>query len=204
MTPSGHSAKATLLGHYAGFVSRLVAFIIDMAIVSITLISVGWFVTATMQMLQLDAIIEAAIAPYPLLQKVNAFLFSPAFYSLISLVYIITYYIFFWTIAGQTIGKSIMGIKIVTRYGKKVKLYQAILRYFGYYISAIPIGLGFLWILIDDRLLAWHDKIAGTCVVYVWDARPDELFLTGAMQNLIARREALKAFIASRKKKKVD
>jgi uncharacterized RDD family membrane protein YckC len=40
----------------------------------------------------------------------------------------------------------------------------------------IPLFLGFFWILIDDRRQGWHDKIAGTCVVYTWHARPDETF----------------------------
>jgi uncharacterized RDD family membrane protein YckC len=37
--------------------------------------------------------------------------------------------------------------------------------------------LGFLWILIDNRRQGWHDKMAGTCVIYNWPARPDENFL---------------------------
>lgn len=201
MTSSSHTPQATLLGHYAGFVSRLIAFGIDLAVLSVVVISVSWFVSTSMKMLQFRAIIERIIDPYPVLQMIEAFFFSPTFYSLVTLTFIVAYYIFFWTIAGQTIGKAIMGIKIVNRRGKKLKLHQAILRYLGYYLSAVPFGFGFLWILLDDRRMAWHDKIAGTCVVYTWDARPDELFLTGAMNALIARREALKAFIASRKNK---
>jgi len=34
-------------------------------------------------------------------------------------------------------------------------------------LSALPIGLGFIWIAIDENRQAWHDKIAGTVVVRV-------------------------------------
>jgi uncharacterized RDD family membrane protein YckC len=32
-------------------------------------------------------------------------------------------------------------------------------------LSLIPLGLGFIWILFNSDLEAWHDKISGTCVV---------------------------------------
>jgi uncharacterized RDD family membrane protein YckC len=31
----------------------------------------------------------------------------------------------------------------------------------------IVVGLGFIWIAIDDDKQSWHDKIAGTAVVRV-------------------------------------
>ncbi len=201
MTPTNRPPQATLLGHYAGFISRLIAFVIDVIVISAILFSVGWFLNTSIDMLQLRSIIERAIAASVELKKIAAFIFSPTFYSILTLAIIVTYYVFFWTVAGQTIGKAVMGVKIVPRHGKKLKLHQAVLRYLGYYLSAIPFGLGFLWILVDDRRLGWHDKLAGTCVIYVWDARPDELFLTGAMRNLAARRDALKVYLTSRKKK---
>ncbi|HEY2123328.1 MAG TPA: hypothetical protein VGH07_07020, partial [Chthoniobacterales bacterium] len=32
-------------------------------------------------------------------------------------------------------------------------------------LSLIPLGLGFIWILFNSDLEAWHDKISDTCVV---------------------------------------
>ena len=43
---------------------------------------------------------------------------------------------------------------------------QLILRYVGYYLSAIVVGLGFIWVAFDARKQGWHDKIANTVVVY--------------------------------------
>jgi len=39
-------------------------------------------------------------------------------------------------------------------------------RYFAYLVSIIPIFLGFLWIAVDKRKQGWHDKLAGTVVIY--------------------------------------
>jgi len=38
-------------------------------------------------------------------------------------------------------------------------------RYFAYFISTIPLCLGFLWITFDRKKQGWHDKLAGTVVV---------------------------------------
>ncbi|EEG5674664.1 RDD family protein [Salmonella enterica] len=42
---------------------------------------------------------------------------------------------------------------------------QCIGRYLGYFVSAAPLGLGFLWVAFDRRKQGWHDKLAGTVVV---------------------------------------
>jgi uncharacterized RDD family membrane protein YckC len=202
MQEDRYPPPGSLLGHYAGIVSRLIAFVIDVVIISGLLFFTGWFITTSMKMVQFQSILAKVAEQSPLFQKIVDFVFSPAFYSIASLIIVVAYYLFFWTVAGQTIGKAVMGIKIVARRGGKLKLHQMIIRYFGYYVSAIPFGLGFLWIVIDDRRLAWHDKLAGTCVVYVWDARPDELFLAGAMQTIVARGKAIQAFLDSQKKEK--
>jgi uncharacterized RDD family membrane protein YckC len=44
-------------------------------------------------------------------------------------------------------------------------------RYVGYYLSALALYAGYWWVLIDNRRQGWHDKLAGTIVVYAWDAR---------------------------------
>jgi uncharacterized RDD family membrane protein YckC len=44
---------------------------------------------------------------------------------------------------------------------------EAVVRYIGQIISAIPIGLGYFWVLWDPKHEAWHDKIAGTKVIKI-------------------------------------
>jgi uncharacterized RDD family membrane protein YckC len=42
---------------------------------------------------------------------------------------------------------------------------QALLRYFGYLVSLLPLGLGFIWVAFDKRKRGFHDLIAGSVVV---------------------------------------
>jgi uncharacterized RDD family membrane protein YckC len=49
--------------------------------------------------------------------------------------------------------------------GKRPTTGQFIGRYLAYYVSMIPLFLGFFWIGIDARKQGWHDKLAGTVVV---------------------------------------
>ena len=51
--------------------------------------------------------------------------------------------------------------------GSKPSKKQCVGRYFAYFLSIIPLGLGFLWVAFDPKKQAWHDKLAGTVVVKV-------------------------------------
>jgi uncharacterized RDD family membrane protein YckC len=190
----------TLLGHYAGLSSRLVAFILDTAIVSGIIISTSWFIATSWRLLQLAPLLTQIEQKSPILENLVAFVTSPIVYSLFTLLFVATYYIFFWITAGQTPGKGVMGLRVLPRQGGKLKLSHAIVRYIGYYLSIIPFGLGIFWILIDDRRLAWHDKLAGTCVVYAWEAKPDETFLAVETSKLIASTQAVRAYLDKKRK----
>jgi uncharacterized RDD family membrane protein YckC len=77
------------------------------------------------------------------------------------------YYVGFWLLVGQTIGKRIMGVRVVRTDGTRLGFVAATVRLLGYLASAI-LFLGFLWVIIDNRRQGWHDKLAGTMVVYAW------------------------------------
>jgi len=69
---------------------------------------------------------------------------------------------------GQTLGKRLLGIRVVGSGGAKVSYGRAFARSLGYLLS-IFFGtfLGFLWALWDPRKQAWHDKVAGTRVIRI-------------------------------------
>lgn len=76
------------------------------------------------------------------------------------------YAVFFWVNKdGATLGKKVMKIKVVTEKGTPITYQTAILRYVGYIASSLPLGLGFFWVLWDDKKQGFHDKIASTFVV---------------------------------------
>jgi uncharacterized RDD family membrane protein YckC len=66
---------------------------------------------------------------------------------------------------GQTLGKMAVQIEVVAEGRPTVGLSRATIRVLASFLSALPAGLGFLWVLIGDRR-AWHDRLAGTRVVH--------------------------------------
>jgi uncharacterized RDD family membrane protein YckC len=72
----------------------------------------------------------------------------------------------FWIWKQATPGKMAIKARIVdAKTGEKPTMKQWILRYIGYFVSAIPLGLGYFWVSFDKRKQGWHDKMAGTVVV---------------------------------------
>lgn len=72
----------------------------------------------------------------------------------------------FWMTKQATPGKIVVGVKILdAETGEAPTVIQWAIRYLGYIVSTIPLGLGLIWAGFDDRKQAWHDKLAGTVVV---------------------------------------
>ncbi|AZZ90638.1 RDD family protein [Hahella sp. KA22] len=74
--------------------------------------------------------------------------------------------ILFWVYRSATPGKMLVNAVIVdAKTGAKPSKGQLIGRYFAYYLSLLPLGLGFLWVAWDPKKQGFHDKLAGTVVV---------------------------------------
>jgi uncharacterized RDD family membrane protein YckC len=74
----------------------------------------------------------------------------------------------FWADRGATPGKLALGLRIIdAETGQPPPLRRLVLRYIGYLVSAIPLCLGYLWMLRDPRRQTWHDKLGRTLVVTV-------------------------------------
>ena len=72
----------------------------------------------------------------------------------------------FWCNLQATPGKMAFSAKIVdAKTGEKPTKLQFVVRYVGYIVSALPLGIGFLWVAFDKRKQGFHDKIAGTVVI---------------------------------------
>lgn len=173
-----------LLGHYAGFISRLLAMVVDTLIISLTFVAFTWFISVTATMLQVRTFLGFSINAIPGSAAFIDALFGPASAGLWTALYISVYHVFFLVLIGQTPGKALMGVRVVPRRGGRLSLGRAMLRLVCYILSGLPLGLGFLWVLVDDRRQGWHDKLAGTYVIYTWEARPDETFLADEILDL--------------------
>ena len=95
----------------------------------------------------------------------NSFLKGPADF-LLSWVFPAVAVILFWVYRQATPGKIAIGAKIVDEAsGNAPSTGQLVGRYFGYFVSTIPLFLGFIWVAFDSKHQGWHDKLAGTVVI---------------------------------------
>ena len=140
----------------ASFGARAVALAIDFIVLAaiyifLFLLITGWLLTEVVHFEPL------AILPL-LFAYVVVFLTSFIFLHMF-------YFTLFHALSGQTIGKMIMGIRVVTRGNKQVSPAVAFLRWTGYILSFVPLASGFLWSAVDKDHCAWHDRLAQTRVV---------------------------------------
>ena len=77
-----------------------------------------------------------------------------------------------WKWRSTTIGGIVCNLKVVRLDDRPLDWSTSIVRALGCILSVFAVGLGFIWIAIDDDRQSWHDKIAGTVVVRLPKATP--------------------------------
>jgi uncharacterized RDD family membrane protein YckC len=87
-------------------------------------------------------------------------------------------FIAFWSLVGQTPGMRLLSIRLDVSGSREVGLRRAFRRLLAIPLALLPAGLGFLAILMSPTRRGWHDRIAGTAVVY------DEQDLTAPWSEL--------------------
>jgi uncharacterized RDD family membrane protein YckC len=150
----------------AGFFSRLIAFGLDLAIISV----INLVILAGTRLI-VEFFFVGRFGAFPAMQNFADTIVASSEWltALISTSFGFIYFIFFWVISGFTPGKALLGLRVVRTDGRPVNLARAVLRLIAYLIAALPLFLGFIWILFDNRRQGWHDKIARTYVIYMWD-----------------------------------
>ncbi len=141
-----------LNGRTAGFVTRLFAYVLDIAIVAGILALGGW----------IAVLIDNVIENVGLDPRVD----MAAIYVVLIPFIITLYFVMFWSLTGRTIGKWFMGLRVVTKDGRPPTIGRSIVRVLGYALSALAFWMGYVWVIIDDERQAWHDHLARTWVVY--------------------------------------
>jgi len=79
------------------------------------------------------------------------------------------YFAGFWTAAGQTPGMRLMRLRVVDGSDAHPSGLRSLVRLVGLALAIIPLGAGFLPVLVDDRRRALQDYLAGTAVVHAPD-----------------------------------
>jgi uncharacterized RDD family membrane protein YckC len=74
------------------------------------------------------------------------------------------YFVIFHGLEGKTIGKWLLGLRVVGAERSAVTYRRALLRWVGL-VGFAPVLLGFLWILWSREKRGWHDFLARTWVI---------------------------------------
>ncbi|MCY8471606.1 hypothetical protein BJH90_12025 [Bacillus halotolerans] len=146
----------------AGFWIRVLAYLIDGIIVSVPSYIILFIINSVF--------IAGSIATDPYMTKDEYMVkyltlaFLPAM--LIMIVISVLYYGLLTASKMQgTLGKKILGLKVVNEQGGRVSIGQAIGRYFAYILSGIIFYIGFIMVAFGEKK-GLHDIICRTRVVY--------------------------------------
>jgi len=183
-----------LMGQYAGIVTRGVALIIDILIVIVAVLVISaslslpldFFLGINMEACAVNTSATSTQASFGFMRSWLCLVYG---WLLIWIAFLTgpVYFIFLTTAGGQTIGKYVMGVRIVRVDGKQMSYIKALVRYLGYFVSIATLGIGFLWVIVDAQRRALHDHMAGTCVIYSWRAQ-ENYFLINRIQRFFGRR----------------
>jgi uncharacterized RDD family membrane protein YckC len=145
---------------YVGFWRRLFAFMLDNIIIYLlvfTVFLIGMFTLGASSGLHgirpggghmLAALLRIAIL-----------------FNILYLFMCMAYFTYFHGICGKTPGKMVFGFRVIYVTGESLTFGTAFLRWIGYFISSLPLNLGFIWIAFDGKKQGFHDKLVGTVVI---------------------------------------
>ena len=68
-------------------------------------------------------------------------------------------------LTGKTIGKAILGIKVVKTNGDQPDPLTALIRYAVSFVGGIVFALGYVWAFTNPTRQTWHDLVAKTYVI---------------------------------------
>jgi uncharacterized RDD family membrane protein YckC len=146
----------SLHGHYAGGASRLAAWIIDAAA------STGAFTVALAAVSYGATVITGHSVSYSRSNWIVATIYG---------LWLFVYFAYPWALSGKSLGMAVLGIRVVAKDGAHAGWRRAVVRTLALPLSFLLLGLGLVPILLQKQNRALHDFIAGTAVVYAWDAR---------------------------------
>jgi uncharacterized RDD family membrane protein YckC len=147
-------------GNYAGAVSRFLAYVIDIAVIA------GLFALALAASSFVAEVITGRSIEWNRSNVVVAIIF---------VAWQFFYFGYSWAASGRTLGMAVLGIRVVQADGTSLDPWRGVVRALVFPLSFLLFGLGFLGILVQHEHRALHDLIAGSAVIYAWDARAARL-----------------------------
>ena len=150
-------ARASLQGNYAGVASRLVAFALDLVISSLVF-------TIALAAVNFSA---GIVIGHPVHWSRS----NSVVVAVISGVWLFVYFAYSWATTGRTPGMGLLGIRVVRADGAHAEPWRAVVRTLILPVSVALFFVSLPLILVQREHRAPHDLVAGTAVVYGWDAR---------------------------------
>jgi uncharacterized RDD family membrane protein YckC len=156
MTAPPVAAHVGFQGYYAGAVSRFAAYAIDVVLIS------GVYLLG----LAGASFAATIITGHSVTWNDNSPLAIAVY-----VAWAFAYFAYSWAADGRTPGMALLGLRVVRSSGARLGGRRAVVRTLAFPLSFLVCGLGFALILVQRDRRALHDLIAGTVVVYAWDAR---------------------------------
>jgi len=155
-TDTGQAAWVDTVGHYAGAASRFAAYAVDV------IVSWAAFALALAGVSFAILIVTGRSVSWHTGSSISA--------AVVFAVWELTYFGYCWAAAGRTAGMALLGLRVVRADGTDLDPWRGVLRALVFPLSIILCGLGFAGILVQHEHRALHDLLAGTAVIYSWDA----------------------------------
>ena len=151
---------AGLEGHYAGIFTRLGGFIIDVVVILVLFALAGQALEYVLTvMLRHKVEFSGATILPPVALAVWAFV----------------YFAHPLAVSGRTLGMAVVGVRVVRADGSELSTRRAVVRVLALPLSFLLLCFGIVLIVLRGDRRALHDLIAGSAVVYAWDARAARL-----------------------------
>lgn len=152
--------KDKFRNQYAGFFARLLAYLIDVLPIVLAVAAIFYV------FLGFDETLQRYLSARGDLNARAAFLRQRNQIRDLSFVaYILYCALTEWSPMQGTIGKRLLGLRVVDYLGNPVTLGRSFGRNLAKIVSFVPLGLGSFWVMFSKRKSAWHDMIAKTYVL---------------------------------------
>lgn len=133
---------------HAGIVSRGLAALVDMLVVVVTMgaIYLGLVLTTL--------IVNPAAFRFPAPNLI--------FSTTVTLAVSVLYLTGCWTVSGRTVGTVLLGVRVVDKRGKSLRIPIAALRA----VACVLFPVGLLWVAVDPQRRSVQDILLGSRVIY--------------------------------------
>ncbi|WP_431238363.1 RDD family protein [Mycolicibacterium aichiense] len=132
----------------AGIVSRGLAALVDMVVVLVTMGALYLGLALT------TLIVNPAAFRFP----APNLIFSTTVTFAVSVLYLTGG----WTLSGRTLGMVVLGVRVVGRRGKPMRIAVAVVRA----VACVLFPVGLLWVAVDPQRRSAQDIVLGSRVMY--------------------------------------